>query len=334
MRQGFNPYKDQTLEQSDYVFHVVIPVFIPNQDGYFKESFSVLKLCLQSLFQTCSYPTKITIVDNGSCSEVSKYLQNLASENQIQDLLQTENIGKLNAILKGISGNKIPLVTISDSDVLFLSNWQQETVKVFNAFHKAAVVGLTPQFKMYESCPNVIFDTFFSKKLQFRKPINPDAMYKFYDSIGWEYNYNQDYLKFILRIEANNASACIGSGHFVATYNSAVFETLPSYFNAKMGANSESFLDEIAAFHNAWKLTTSDNFAYHIGNTPEDWMQKITFSKTENNIKLVANQELKRIKNWKFALKNKVFKKIFKLNFFRRYFYKIKGLPKHVAQNY
>ena len=334
MRQGFNPYKDQILEQSNYVFHVVIPVFIPNQDGYFKESFSVLKLCLQSLFKTCSYPTKITIVDNGSCSEVSKYLQNLAFENQIQDLLQTENIGKLNAILKGISGNKIPLVTISDSDVLFLSNWQQETVKVLNAFHKAAVVGLTPQFKMYESCPNVIFDAFFSKKLQFRKPKNPDAIYKFYDSIGWEHNYNQDYLKYALTIENNKGSACIGSGHFVATYRNGLFETLPSYFNAKMGASSESFLDEIAAFHNAWKLTTSDNFAYHIGNTPENWMHEIAFSTTEKFFELDNSKELNKISNWKFALKNKVFKKIFKSNFVRRYFYKIKGLPKNVAQNY
>ena len=148
MRVGYNPYKDQILEGT-YHHQVVIPVYIPNQEGYFKDSFAILKLCLESLFNTIHNKTFITIINNGSDQIVSHYLDSLLEEKKIHELIHTENIGKLNAVLKGLAGHNIELVTISDADVMFLPNWQMETVKVFKAIAKAGVVGIVPQFKMY-----------------------------------------------------------------------------------------------------------------------------------------------------------------------------------------
>jgi len=152
--------------------------------------------------------------------------------------------------------------------------------------------------------------------------------------LGWQHNYNQDYLKYILTLIDKNITACVGSGHFVATYKTSLFKKLPSYFNAKMGANSESFLDEIAAKHNSWKLTTYHNFAYHLGNTPENWMSEITFSNTEKNTQLIDYKKITKKPKWIFIIKNKIFRKIMKSYFVKNYFYKIKGLPKNTAQNY
>ena len=56
--------------------------------------------------------TFITIVNNGSCNEIKVYLDDLLDKNAIQELIHTQNIGKLNAILKGISGHQFELVTI------------------------------------------------------------------------------------------------------------------------------------------------------------------------------------------------------------------------------
>ena len=97
MRVGYNPYKDQILEET-YHHQVVIPVYIPNQEGYFKDSFAILKLCLESLWTTVHEKTFITIVNNGSEKIVADYLDLLLKENKIQELIHTENIGKLNAI--------------------------------------------------------------------------------------------------------------------------------------------------------------------------------------------------------------------------------------------
>ena len=44
MRLGFNPHKDKQQIKSDYFHQVVIPVYIPNTEGYFEDSFEIFKL--------------------------------------------------------------------------------------------------------------------------------------------------------------------------------------------------------------------------------------------------------------------------------------------------
>jgi hypothetical protein len=124
MRIGFNPNKDKIQESSEFFHQVIVPVYIPNQEGYFKDSFAILRYSLQSLFKTCHTKTYFTIVNNGSCDSVVDYLNALHHENKIQELIHTTNIGKLNAILKGITGQQFPIITITDADVLFLNDWQ------------------------------------------------------------------------------------------------------------------------------------------------------------------------------------------------------------------
>ncbi|MDD3005817.1 glycosyltransferase, partial [Flavobacterium sp.] len=121
MRVGFNPNKDKVLPKSDYTHQVIVPVYIPHQNDYFKDSFQILQLCLESLFKTCHGKTYITIVNNGSCIEVVNYLNQLQQETKVQEVIHTTAIGKLNAILKGLSGHQFPLITITDADVLFLN---------------------------------------------------------------------------------------------------------------------------------------------------------------------------------------------------------------------
>ena len=42
MRVGFNPNKDKVLSKSDYNHQVIVPVYIPHQNDYFKDSFHQL----------------------------------------------------------------------------------------------------------------------------------------------------------------------------------------------------------------------------------------------------------------------------------------------------
>ena len=142
MRKGLNPHKDKPQEQSEFVHQIIIPVYIPNQEEYFKDSFRILQICLESLFKTVHKKTFISVINNGSCNEVKEYLDGLFISKKIHEVIHTTNIGKLNSIVKGLVGNNIELVTIADSDVFFLENWQQQTVKTFNAFPKT---GMSPR---------------------------------------------------------------------------------------------------------------------------------------------------------------------------------------------
>ncbi|WP_100611963.1 glycosyltransferase family A protein [Confluentibacter lentus] len=336
MRVGSNPNKDKSLNTSEYFHQVVIPVYIPNQEGYFKDSFKILKLCIDSLLNTVHNKTFITIVNNGSCQEVKEYLELLFNNRNIHEVIHTENIGKLNAIIKGLVGNKIELVTISDADVLFLSNWQEETIKLFDNIPKAGVVGIVPQFKMYENCcGNVIYETIFSEKLKFLPVKNPEALKHFYNSIGWDRNYNQDYLKYILGLEINsNLNALIGSGHFVATYKKDMFTEIISYLGYKLGGISEMYLDKAPLRKGYWRLTTEDNYAYHMGNTYEDWMKTNQSLEKQRDLFKTNFKTIRRTNKLDYFIKNRLFIKFISVPSLYKLFLNWKGLPKSIAKNY
>jgi len=336
MRIGYNPQKDKVQEESRYLHQIIIPVYIPNQEGYFKDSFAILKLCLESLFNTIHEKNFVSIVNNGSATIVSDYLDLLLKENKIQELIHTENIGKLNAILKGLAGNDIELVTISDSDVLFLPNWQKETVKVFAAVPKAGVVGIVPQFKTYESnCGNVLFDSLFNSKLKFVPVKNAAALIRFYDSLGWDRNYNQDYLAYTLALEISpDLNVLIGSGHFVATYKKDIFESVVTYIGYKMGGTSEGYLDTLPLKKDYWRLTTTDNYAYHMGNTIENWMVDTPNEKQENVIVEYNFLKRKKINRILYFIKNRLLVKFISVKILVKLFLKWKKLPQSMIEKY
>lgn len=335
MRVGYNPHKDKPQEDSRYKHQIIMPVYIPNEEGYFKDSFKIFKLCLESLFATIHDKTFVTVVNNGSIVGVEDYLDELYKKCKIQELIHTENIGKLNAILKGLAGNNIELVTISDSDVMFLPNWQSETVKVFNHFPKVGVVGVVPQFKMYESnCGNTIFDNLFTKNLKFIPVKNKKALIRFYDSIGWDRSYNQNYLKYSLGIEDKDLKVYVGSGHFVATYKKEMFNKIITCFAYKMGGNSEGYLDTAPLKYDYWRVTTYDNYAYHLGNTLEPWMNEEK-NKNKSSLEIVGNlRERKQTNQLLYILKNKIFDKFLKLNYVSKLFLYCKSLPKEMINDF
>ncbi|KFF18257.1 glycosyltransferase family A protein [Flavobacterium hydatis] len=337
MRIGFNPHKDQVLPKSEYLHQVIIPVYIPNQEGYFKDSFEILKLCLNSLFCTVHKKTFITIINNGSDIVIAEYLDLLFKQDKIQEIIHTENIGKLNAILKGLAGNNIELVTISDSDVMFLPNWQVETSRVFTTVPDAGVVGIVPQFKMYEHyCGNVIFDNLFNKKLKLIPVKNKEALIRFYDSIGWDRSYNQDYLKFNLGIEVKkDLNVLVGSGHFVATYKKDIFGELISFISYKMGGDSERYLDKLPLKKDYWRLTTQDNYAYHMGNVIEDWMlEESNQIEREYKIPQFDFVEKRRLNSMLYFIKNRIFIKFISIKWTAKLFLKWKKLPYNMVEKY
>jgi len=340
MRIGFNPHKDQKRKTNDFFHQVIIPVYIPNQESYFKDSLELLKYCLNSLILTSHSKTYFTIVANGCCVEVRDYLDNLFSENKIHEIIHTTAIGKLNAVLKGIVGHDFPLVTISDADVLFLNKWQSETYDVFNAFPKAGAVSTTPNSKMVKHFTSSIFiDTLFSKKVQFSAVENPNAMQSFAESIGNSTFFKKVHLeKYVTVTSQNNTKAVIGAGHFVATYRGEIFNRIKNkYSNYSLGGDSEiAFLDKPVQENNLWRLSTINNFTYHLGNTKEDWMQ-VAFDTIQNETHVDA------IAPTIFSSKSYKFLYWFKVNFLGkilfkkeiwRLFLQYKGLSKSEAKDY
>lgn len=336
MRIGSNPNKEINQEESGFIHQIVVPVYIPNEEGYFIDALKILKICLNSLFNTIHDRTYITIVNNGSCENVVKYLDELFLEKKIEELIHTDNVGKINAVLKGLAGNNIELVTITDADVMFLSDWQSETVKVFCEIPKAGVVGIVPQLKMYKTlCGNVVFDNLFSKHLKFLSVKNQDAFIHFYESIGWGRDYNQDYLKLGLGLEYDTIKCFVGSGHFVATYKKDIFEELRTFIEGKKVAGAgEAYIDMKAMEKGYWRLTTHDNYAYHMGNVYEDWMGKASNTTSVINHSNFNFKKRKKVGAISYFVKNRLFTKFISIKWIAKLFLKWKKLPKEMIKNY
>ena len=336
MRIGNNPNKDELIPESNYLHQVVIPIYIPNEEGYFVDSFKIFQLCIESLLTTIHNKTFVTIVNNGSGDFVKEYLNKLLREGKIQELIHTQNIGKLNAILKGLAGNEIELVTISDADVLFLPNWQIETAKIFIQLPKAGVVGIVPQFKMYEAhCGTVLFDNFLNPNLKFIPVKNPNALIHFYDSLGWDRNYNSNYLKYNLGIEINtDLKVLVGSGHFVATYKKDMFEEITSFIGYKMGGVSEKYLDKAPLKKGYWRVNTYDNYAYHMGNTMEDWMATPHGNKVSPDFPSFNFKKNKSVNPVIYFVKNRLFVKFLPVKWMMKLFFRWKKMPKEMIEKY
>ncbi|MET3028162.1 glycosyltransferase family 2 protein [Flavobacterium sp. UW10123] len=338
MRLGFNPNKDKGILNSDYYHQIIIPVYIPNKNDYFKDSLIILKLCLESLFRTVHKKTFITIVNNGSCEEVTNFLQELYLQKKIHEVLETTNIGKLNAILKGIVGHNFPLVTITDSDVLFLAGWQKASYSIFENFPKAGAVCPTPSSRSLRTyTSNIYWDNFFSKKLTFSKVKNPLALKSFAISVGNLDFYNKSHLDNYFTLSNKNEKAVIGAGHFVGTYRGEIFNSLEiKYSNYKLGGKSENdILDLPVVKKGFWRLSTEDNYAYHMGNVLEDWMND-EISKIGKNI-LNVDFKLKPVQassKWLYIIKTKFFGKVILNKKIMKYFLRWKGLSKEDARNY
>ncbi len=336
MRIGSNPHKDQPKGDSGYLHQVVIPVYIPSSEGYFSDSFEILKLCLKSLFGTVHDKTYITIVDNGCHATVGEYLDGLYAAGQIQEVVHCNNIGKINAAMKGLSGHDIELVTIADADAMFLPGWQSATNDVFEAFPKAGVVGIVPMYKMFNRfCENIIVPKFFSRKLKFVPFADKDGLARFYQSIGWDAPLHPLYARLTLGIDSDSGlTALLGTGHFISTFKRDIFEKTPIHFDFKLGGDSEEIIDGLCLEKDYWRLTTHRNYGYHLGNTLEDWMPEVAFEK-ENSARFKGGfPTFRRIGRFSYFIRNVFFRKLFFNPRIKRLLYLYKKLPSDMLGKY
>ena len=338
MRIGFNPQKDKEQAPNDFFHQVVIPVYIPNQEGYFKDSFTILKLCLNSLFKTSHIQTYFTVVNNGSCCEVRDYLDDLFQNGKIHEVIHTTNIGYINAMLKGITGQQFPFITNADADVLFLENWQEATYEIYKVFPKTGAVSPTPNSKMLKFLTaNIFFEKGLTQNISFSEVKNPQAMESFAKSIGNEKLFSKIHLDKYLTIKRNNFEALIGAGHFVVTYRSDIFDGLEKrYTNFILGGDSDFIFDFPVVKKGFWRLSTADNYAFHMGNTLEEWMLTTVEGLKENNltcdiVPLLTKMESNAFMNW---FKIKVFSRLLFKKSIWRLFLRYKGLTKEEASFY
>lgn len=340
MRKGKNTAKDVLIAPSDSSHRLIIPLYIPNEEDYYKDAYQIFEYCLFSAIKTSITKLKVSVVSNQSCDSVNDRLYALQKKGFIDELIiEKETIGKVNSILKALRTAEEPLITIADADVLFCNGWEEAVVAVFEAFPKAGAVSPVPVFrKHFHLTANIWLRHLFSKKLYFRAVKNTEALTRFANSIGWPW-LDEKWKDTIGTLQTKNGTiAVLGCPHFVATYKREVFHELPKENSKyKLGGDSEFlYTDEPVLKMGGYRLSTYDNYAYHLGNHMEPWMNELyddvtEVSKKENNYSQLP--VLKRNK-LEYLFSEYLFKKILYFKPIKRILLKSKGLTKEQINNF
>jgi hypothetical protein len=336
MRIGNNPEKDNNILNLQSYHRVIVPVYIPNFDGYFKDSFQIFKFNIESLLATIHHKTRITIYNNNCVDEVKDYIDQLYNEHvQIDQVFHSkENLGKINAILASVKGNLEPLITITDSDVLFKHDWQKEVEQVFIDFPTAGMVSPVPGSKAIK---NFTANNWYSAilgniALRFEPVREPIAMKMFDNSLGNHVAlYKPIHLENYLVLNSNGKKAVMGCGHFVVTMRREVFDKgsdSPAFIKI-VGGVENKFIDSPNEHLGFLRLATLGNYAFHLGNIKEDWMQK-EFNTLQNRTPNFASENkllfnFKTLASWKVQV-GKLIKKFFLSNYIRNTYFKRIGL--------
>jgi hypothetical protein len=279
MRVGDNPSKSNYKIDIQSTHRVILSVYIPNlTEDYFKNSQTIFRYCIESLLSTIHNKTRVSIIINGCCAEITSMIYKYQrSYSMIDQVFYTkENLGKINAIYSIVKSNLEPLLTIADADVMFLPAWQKEVEGVFVKFPEAGMVSPVPSSKGFLfSTASTLYYGLFKGKIKFQKVKDPEGLINFQQSVGSNL-YQKIHLEKYLVVSNGVDEAVVGCGHFVATFRKEVFEASPSLvcqFRVQ-GNSEEDYLDEPNDISGFLRLATLGNFAYHLGNSPQLWMEE------------------------------------------------------------
>ena len=276
-RIGQNPLKWIEIDQKPSRITVMTIVYIPELDGYWKESLDVLKLCLQSLWQNTNQSFDLMVFDNGSCDAVRDFLQEEKLAGRIQFLIfSTYNLRKLGALNFMFSCAPGEIVSYFDSDVYLRPDWLDATLLVMDAFPEAGQVSALPTADkanlFCSSTYEAINNNLSLVVIQGENLIPEKFIHAHYSSIG---KTREIYFENIterkdMKITRSNVSAFVSAQDFqFTTRRDVIQKILPldvlspeEYYDPIYSPVFESRINNLGY----WRLSTEDYLIHHIGN--------------------------------------------------------------------
>ena len=219
MRVGQNPAKQIKTVAKPQRITIAVLNYIPNQHGYFTESFAVLQRCLGSIFENTEQPYDLMVFDNGSCPEVKQYMLELQAKDRIQYLIFSDkNVGKGGAwdfIFNAAPGE---IIAYSDNDAYFYPGWLKESLKILETYPKVGMITARPLRTKPELSTNTIHWAKETSEVKMEEGdfISYADFYEFSSTLGYsDEKLEQEYKnKKDIRLTYRGVQAFIGANHF------------------------------------------------------------------------------------------------------------------------
>ena len=131
-------------KMSDYIparVTAAILTYVPNDVGYFKDRFDVMRVCLESILKNTQEPFDLMVFDNGSSAKVVDYLSKQRDVGNIDLLmLSSKNIGKISALQIMFKAAPGEIIAYCDDDVFFLPGWLKRHLEVIDTYPDVGAV--------------------------------------------------------------------------------------------------------------------------------------------------------------------------------------------------
>lgn len=253
---------------------IVIPVFIPELEGYFAHALEVLELCLGSLRATLSRPANVTVIANGCAPPALAWLEERRGSFD-QLVINRVNRGKVDALVGVARASYEPLVTVADGDVLFLPGWLEAVERIFATFPECGAATPAPNPRhAWSHTSATVLGAWTRRELRWARVVPEQDLRRFAASIGRpDFFTAGDYEKQLV-VARDGVQAPVGCGHFALTLRREVLAAMPAgpSLKAVTGLSEERWLDQPPDRLGLWRLATDRAYVHHIGNRPEPWM--------------------------------------------------------------
>lgn len=322
-RVGRHPLKAQGLVfQEPKIAPVTITTIthIPMLEGYWKESREILRLFFESLYKNTNSQFDLMVFDNSSCKEITDYLTSLKQDGIIQYLvLCSTNFRKLAALNYLLQAAPGEFIAYADSDVYFLPDWLESSIKILNTFPESGKVTAIPlmagnatNFTAYgkaSSDPSIEIET---------GNLIPDTFVSAHQlSLG------ENEGKFSVRskdridvlINRNDCKAYLSGADFqFVMKKDVVNKILPLRIEDPQDYYDPIYspiLEKKLEFMGYWQLSTPDYLVHHMGNRIPNFKAELPWLSDQKTDMVRQDHDRSKIQGWRSStLVRKVLKKI------------------------
>jgi len=278
MRVGTNPAKHSRDLPGVGRHRIIVPVYLPHFDGYFRHGLEILSLCLESLHLTTAHGAAVSVVSNGCAPEVVDRLRRWFDAGWFDQLIVHQtNRGKVDAAVSVARGAFEPFLTIADCDVLFKQGWLAAVDGVFDAFPEAGFVSPfpAPGTQWYHTSATLL-GALVRRELRFADVVDQAALTRFGQSIGRLDWVAPEFRRAQLVVHRGATAVCVGAGHFVCTLRREIVAHMPAEASlmAVEGNSETRWFDEPPDRLGFWRVSTPQAWVSHMGNQPEPWMHE------------------------------------------------------------
>lgn len=287
MRVGQNPAKTIKGVAKPKRITVAVLNYIPFLSGFFAETFDVLKLCLNSIWQNTYLPYDLLVFDNASCPEVREYLTQMQQEGKIQFLILSDtNLGKggaWNIMLAAAPGE---VIAYTDNDCYFFPGWLSNSLKLLETYPNVGMVTSRPiaNDNSYNTSTIAWAENEPAAEIKFGRFLEWEDFRSFVGSLGVpEEEARERYA--VLEdavLSYQGVPAYLGAIHYqFLAYKNVLRQFLPLDMDRPMGQVQR--LDGLVNDAGYLRLMTAVPYIQNMSNQVPEWARQ-NFAKTEKSV--------------------------------------------------